>query len=142
MSAVTNSQIAGLQSPVLVYDGACGFCSRSVQFMLHHEQRHDLLFVTRESELGKQLRHTYGLDAVRSMLWIEQGHAFAESEAVIKAAAYLGGWWSGLATIGSVLPSSVLNAGYKVIAKNRQRISTKVTACLVPTPEQRNRFLA
>lgn len=142
MSAITNSQVAGYKSPILVFDGSCGFCSRSVQFMLHHEHRHDLLFVTRDSELGRELRHTHGMDAVRSMLWIEDGVAFAESGAVIKAAAYLGGWWSVSAKIGSLCPSFLLNAVYKVIAKNRQRISSNVTACLVPTPEQRGRFLA
>ena len=55
---------------MLVYDGSCGFCSRSVQFILRHERRHDLLFVTRDSPLGKDLRRKFHLEAVESMLWI------------------------------------------------------------------------
>jgi predicted DCC family thiol-disulfide oxidoreductase YuxK len=70
------------------------------------------------------------------------GQVFAESGAVMKAAGYLGGWWRRLAVLGSFCPSFVLNGVYKFIAKNRRRLSSKAAACLVPSPEQRKRFLA
>jgi predicted DCC family thiol-disulfide oxidoreductase YuxK len=70
MTPAAYSEIAAYRSPLLVYDGSCGFCTRSVQFMLRHEQRHDLLFVTRNSELGQRLRRESGLESVQSMLWI------------------------------------------------------------------------
>src|SRR5271169_768069 len=88
-----------LTAPLLVYDGSCGFCSRSVRFILRHERRHDLLFVTRDSELGKQLRRVYGFESVESMLWIEPGQVFAKSDAVMKAAGYIGGWWARFAVL-------------------------------------------
>src|SRR3954451_7257302 len=127
---------------MLIYDGYCGFCSRSVRFMLRHERRHDLLFVSRDSEVGNQLRRRHGMESVQSMLWIEGGRVFAESGAVIKAAAYLGGWWSRLAVLGSFCPSFILNGVYKFIAKNRRRLASNVVVCLATNPEQRNRFLA
>jgi len=141
MTRATYPEIAAYRSPVLVYDGSCGFCSRSVQFMLRHERRHDLLFVTRDSGLGQRLRRACRLESVQSMLWIEGGQVFAKSGAVIKAAAYLGGWWSRLAVLGSFCPSFVLNGVYEFIAKNRGKLSSNTAACLAPTPEQRNRFL-
>ena len=141
MTQARNSEIASYRSPILVYDGCCGFCSRSVQFILRHERRHDLLFVTRESELGKRLRRTHRLESVQSMLWIEGGQAFAESAAALKAAGYLGGWWSRLAVLGSFCPPYLLNGVYKFIAKNRRRLSSGAVVCLVPNPEQRNRFV-
>jgi predicted DCC family thiol-disulfide oxidoreductase YuxK len=141
MTEAPNSEIAFYRSPILVYDGCCGFCNRSVQFMLRHERRHDLFFVTRDSELGKRLRRTYRLESVQSMLWIEGGQAFAESAAVLKAAGYLGGWWSRLAGLGSFCPPFLLNGVYKFIAKNRRRLSSSAVVCLVPNPEQRNRFV-
>ena len=75
------------------------------------------------------------------MLWIEGGQVFTESGAVMKAAGYLGGWWSRLAVLGSFCPSLVLNGVYKLIAKSRRRLSSNAAVCLVPDPEQRNRFL-
>src|SRR5437763_12028304 len=107
MAATMRQQLDGQQAPMLVYDGSCGFCSRSVQFILRHERRHDLLFVTRDSELGKRLRRKHRLESVQAMLWIEGGQVFAESGAVLKAAGYLGGWWSRLAVLGSFCPSLV-----------------------------------
>jgi len=53
-----------IASPILVYDDACGLCGRSVQFVLPREHRHDLLFVARESELGKELRCEHALELV------------------------------------------------------------------------------
>ena len=75
------------------------------------------------------------------MLWIEGGQVFAESGAVLKAASYLGAWWSRLAVLGSFCPSFMLNGVYKFIAKNRRRLSSSAVVCLVPNPEQRNRFV-
>lgn len=142
MTQEAHAQVETQDSPMLVFDGSCGFCSRSVQFILRHERRHELRFVPRDSELGKQLRRTYGMEAVESMLWVEGGEVFAESGAVIKAAGYLGGGWSFLAAIGSLCPRFLLNAGYRFIARNRRRLATGGTVCLIPTPEQRSRFLA
>jgi predicted DCC family thiol-disulfide oxidoreductase YuxK len=141
MTRATYSETAAHRSPMLVYDGSCGFCSRSVQFMLRHERRHDLLFVNRDSELGQRLRRECGLESVQSMLWIEGGQVFAKSGAVIKAAAYLGGWWSRLAVLGALCPSFILNGVYEFIAKNRRQLSSNTAVCLTPGPEQRNRFL-
>jgi len=141
MTRATYSETPASRVPMLVYDGSCGFCNRSVQFMLGHERRHDLMFVTRDSELGQRLRRACGLESVQSMLWIEGGKVFAKSGAVIKAAAYLGGWWSRLAVLGSLCPSFILNAVYDFIAKHRRQLSSNTAACLTPSPEQRNRFL-
>jgi predicted DCC family thiol-disulfide oxidoreductase YuxK len=127
--------------PLLVYDGECGFCARSVQFILRHERRHDLRFVPRDSELGKDLRRQFHLEAVESMLWIADGKAAIESGAVLNAAKYLGGIWAMLAAIGSLVPAFLRNPVYRFIARNRRRLLSSASACLVPTTEQRGRFL-
>jgi predicted DCC family thiol-disulfide oxidoreductase YuxK len=139
---LANESLAAAMPPVLVYDGSCGFCSRSVQFILRHEQRHDLLFVTRDSPLGQDLRRHFHLESVESMLWIAGDNAAIESSAVLQAARYLGGVWSALASLGSLVPSFLRNWAYRLIARHRGRLSSAATICLVPTPEQRERFLS
>ncbi len=136
-----DNSLAALIPPLLVYDGNCGFCSRSIQFILRHEQRHDLLFVPRDSEFGKDLRRRFHLEAVESLLWIDGGEAAIESGAVLNSAKYLGGIWVTLAAIGALVPAFLRNAVYRFIARNRRRFSSSATACLVPTAEQRARFL-
>ena len=130
-------------TPVLVYDGSCGFCSRAVRFILRHERCHDLLFVPRDSAMGKELRRTFHLEDVESMLWIAGDQASIESNAVLRAARYLGGVWSALAALGSLVPSPLRNWAYRLLARHRRKLSSPAaTSCLVPTPEQRERFLA
>ena len=128
-------------APTLVYDGECGFCNRSVQFILRHERRRDLLFVPRDSELGRRLRRSHGLDAVESMLWIEGDRVFTESASVIKATEYLGGWWSRLGRVASLCPPPLLNLMYRAMARSRRKLMRGSPNCAVPTPEQRSRFL-
>lgn len=130
--------VAG-DAPVLVYDGSCPFCARSVQFILQHEQRHDLQFVPRDSELGKELRRRFHLESVESLLWIE-GDAYIESSAVLHSARYLGGIWAGLSAIGSLVPAGLRDVAYRFVARNRKRFARATSACLVPTPAQRSRF--
>ncbi len=137
----TTEKDAGVKAPLLVYDGSCGFCARSVQFILRHERRHDLRFVPRDSELGKELRREFHLEAVESMLWIANGEVAIESGAVLNSAKYLGGMWAMLAAIGSMVPAFLRNPVYRFIARNRRRFSSAATTCLVPTAEQRTRFL-
>lgn len=127
--------------PALVYDGECGFCNGSVQFVLAHEKRHDLVFVTRASEPGMAIRRHFGLEAVESMLWVENGTVKTESDAALRLAAYVGGWCRP-ALIAYAIPRSLRNWGYRLIARNRQRLSGRKKTCVLPTPEQRVRFLA
>jgi len=139
---LANDSLAAAMPPLLVYDGSCGFCSRALQFILRHERRHDLLFVPRDSALGKDLRRDFHVETVESMLWIADCHAAIESDSVLRAAKYLGGVWSALASIGLLIPPTLRNWGYRLIARNRRRLSSGAASCLVPTAEQRARFLS
>jgi predicted DCC family thiol-disulfide oxidoreductase YuxK len=127
--------------PALVYDGDCGFCNGSVKFVLAHEKRHDLVFVPRASELGMAIRRHFGLEAVESMLWVEDGTVKMEAEGALRVAAYVGGWCR-LAFLAYALPRALRNWGYRLIANNRRLLSGGKKACVLPTPEQRVRFLA
>src|SRR6516165_7344792 len=121
--------------PVLVYDGDCGFCNGSVQFVLAHEKQHELVFVTRASEMGMAIRRHFGLEAVESMLWVENGAVKIESESALRVAAYVGGWCR-VALLAYALPRALRNWGYRLIARNRQLLSGKKKVCVVPTQEQ------
>ncbi|NOT44912.1 MAG: DUF393 domain-containing protein, partial [Acidobacteria bacterium] len=44
----TNQATAALPPHLLLYDGACGLCAASVQFILRHERGHDLAFVAQD----------------------------------------------------------------------------------------------
>jgi predicted DCC family thiol-disulfide oxidoreductase YuxK len=126
---------------MLVFDGDCAFCHRAVQFILAHERRTDLLFVPRNSALGLSLREQYHLQSVESLLWIEDGQAFIEWDAVAHTAAYVGGIYARLAAIAAWLPRPLLTGGYRLIARIRKRLAGPPRHCLLLTAAQQQRFL-
>jgi predicted DCC family thiol-disulfide oxidoreductase YuxK len=127
---------------MLVFDGDCAFCHRAVQFVLAHEQRSDLLFVPRDSALGRSLREQHHLQQVESLLWIEGGQAFIRFEAVAHTAAYVGGFYARLASATRLLPRFLLDWGYRLIAATRKRLAGAPRNCMLLTREQQQRFLS
>ncbi|MEP6691698.1 MAG: DCC1-like thiol-disulfide oxidoreductase family protein [Gemmatimonadaceae bacterium] len=134
---------------VLLYDGTCGFCARSVQFVLQHEgERKTLRFASLQSPVGTAVRaRHHELDAIDSIIWFEPASAAREervlvrSRAVLAVAAYLGGIWRALGAVGHVLPRALRDAGYDFIARRRHELPGIAPACLLPSSEQRKRFL-
>ena len=129
--------------PILLYDGTCGVCSEAVQWVLKHERVHSLRFAPVESAVGGELRALAGIGAdVDSMLWTElregRVHAEIRSAAMLRVLGYVGGPWRFLTALRFV-PAFVRDAGYRAFAKLRYRI--RAQSCLVPTAQERVRFL-
>lgn len=139
---------AGL-NPILLYDGSCGLCARSVQFVLGHERAsHALRFATLEGDHGRRARESNpGLANIDSVVWLEpqpNGAAprvLVRSDAVLAVMRHLGGPWRLLAAIGRIVPRISRDALYRVVARYRYDVFGREQACLLPTPEQRARFL-
>lgn len=133
--------------PILLYDGACGFCTRSVQFVLGHERRRrNLRFARLEGALGVALRARHPvLATIDSLIWYEPGTSVSpeqllwQSRGALRVARYLGGVWGFLGSLGLLVPPFVSDAVYAWIARHRHELAAD--ACLLPTPEQRQRFI-
>ena len=134
---------------MLLFDGTCGFCAESVQFVLEREKRRRTLrFASLQSQPGADLRERHPeLNGVDSVIWVEAGVAgqpervFVRSAAVFRVLRYLGGVWTGLAWAGSIVPRFARDAVYDWVARHRHQLIRRGKACLLPTPEQRERFV-
>jgi len=132
---------------ILLYDGTCGFCARSVQFVLRHERDDGTLrFARLEGALGIALRARHPqLASIDSLIWYEPATATAperlawRSRGVLRVARYLGGLWAVLGSLGTIVPRQIGDAVYAWIAKHRHALAGD--ACVVPTPAQRRRFI-
>lgn len=133
------------ESAVLLYDGTCGFCAKSVQFVLSHErERRTLRFAPLQSSLGADIRGRHPeLADVDSVFWFDPatGSVVVRSAAVLRVLHYLGGIWRLLGLLAAVVPRVVRDWVYDLVAKNRYKISRPDPSCLLPTPEQRARFI-
>jgi len=133
--------------PVLFYDGTCGFCAASVQFILAHERRDTARFAALQSAAGDALRARHPeLAGVDSMIWVEAGDdartetVSVRSSAALKAAAYVGGPWRA-ALIGWAVPAPLRDAVYDLIARHRHRLLRGGERCFLPPASARSRFL-
>ena len=132
-------------APVLLYDGVCGFCNKSVQMILDHDRRGEIRFAALQSDYGQSVieRHPE-LRGVDSVVYVEPTpggeRVHVRSDAALKVAAYLGGFWK-LFLAARVMPRPLRDYFYDLFARNRYKLFGKYDSCMLPPPEVRSRFL-
>lgn len=134
-------------NPVLLYDGVCGFCNKSVQMILDHDKRKEMRFAALQSDYGQQVisRHPE-LEKIDSVVFVEpesdaqQERVFIRSNAALRVAGYLGGAWR-LLLIFRIIPRPVRDFFYDLFAKYRYKFFGKYDSCMLPAPGVRSRFL-
>jgi predicted DCC family thiol-disulfide oxidoreductase YuxK len=131
--------------PVLLYDGACGFCSAVVQMVLRRDRRGTLRFAALQGAYARDLiaRHAE-LAGVDSLVWAEPSargeRVFVRSAAGLRLARYLAGPWH-LALVVWLVPRFLRDSAYDIVARHRHRLGAPAEACFVPPAEVRARFL-
>ncbi|HEU4989469.1 MAG TPA: DCC1-like thiol-disulfide oxidoreductase family protein [Gemmatimonadaceae bacterium] len=131
---------------VLLYDGRCGLCSRTVRFVLKHERAHSLRFAPLDGEFAAAMmaRHPE-LTGVDSVVWVERTASNGErvlvrSAAALRVARYLGGPWRLLAVFRMV-PDGWRDSVYDFVARHRHRLLPGTDRCPLPVSAQQDRFL-
>ena len=132
---------------VLLYDGVCGLCHGLVQFLIRRDHRDQLRFAPLQSPFAAQIltRHGHSPQDLDTVYLVEhpntpQEHLRDRAKAVLTALAIIGGPWR-LFSLLRVLPPVILNLGYRMVARVRYRLFGRFSACQVPTPAQRAKFL-
>ena len=132
-------------APVLLYDGVCGFCNKTVQMILDHDRRGSLRFAALQSDYAQRIvaRHPE-LRGVDSVVFVEAApggeRVYARSDAALKVASYLGGFWK-VFLAARIVPRRLRDYLYDLFARNRYRLFGKYDTCMLPPPEVRARFL-
>lgn len=127
---------------LIIFDGVCNLCEASVNFIIRHDRDGLFRFVPSQSELGRELqqRHDVNTAGLDTVVLIRDGQIYTESEAAVRIAAAFDGPWR-LLSLARWIPRPVRNWVYRRIASNRYRWFGRKDVCLIPTPEQRRRFL-
>ena len=132
---------------LVLYDGVCGLCNGLNQFLLKRDLNDHFLFASLQSEFAVSLLKRYDINAVdldTVYVVADYGqpgqHLLARSDAILHVLGRLGGVW-GLSRVGSVLPKSLRDALYKVVARNRYRVFGKYDVCLMPEERYRRKFV-
>ena len=124
---------------IVFYDGECGFCNRTVQFILNHEKSTVLYFCALQSEKALMLFQQHGQPAPdMSTFYFFDERFYSKSTAAIRLSGYLKSPYCLLRLLW-VIPRFLRDAVYDFVAKRRQVLAAGF--CALPTPEQGKRFI-
>jgi predicted DCC family thiol-disulfide oxidoreductase YuxK len=131
-------------SPILLYDGVCGFCNKSIQTVIAHDKQGSLKFAPLQSRFAQEVIARHHLKDIDSVIFVDRStdteRVFIRSNAALQIAGYLGGWWK-LLLLFYILPRPLRDFAYELFAKYRYRFFGKYDSCMLPSPEIRARFL-
>jgi predicted DCC family thiol-disulfide oxidoreductase YuxK len=129
---------------VVLYDGVCHLCDGTVKFLLKHDKKEALHFAALQSEFTKSILKSHSLSVLETpetILFLDGENLYTHSEAVFQILKSLPAPWSWLHAL-SLLPASLTDFVYKIIAKNRYNWFGKEDQCLLPHPQWKERFLS
>jgi predicted DCC family thiol-disulfide oxidoreductase YuxK len=127
-------------NPILLFDGDCSFCNKSVQFILEKEKKKTLLFASLQSEIGKKIlaEHKVPKD-IDSIVLVKNNKAYWNSSAALRVTKYLRGGYPLLQGF-LIIPYFIRDFFYKLIAKNRQKL-IKDRFCIIPAEDDKKRII-
>ena len=141
MSEPTDSPVSNA-FPVVLFDGVCNLCDRSVQFILDRDRDDAFRFASLQSETGRALMRDHQLDpdVLASVVLVEGGQAYTRSDAALRIARRLRAPWNALWGL-RIVPRGLRDAVYDVVAARRYRWFGTREACRIPSPDVAARFL-
>lgn len=141
MASATIDQLRK-SSPILLYDGVCNLCDRSVQFVLKHDTKKKFLFGQLDSKTAQAFLKQQDKDftAIDSVLLITKDTIYSKSSAALKIMMILGGLWR-VTAVFYVLPVPLRDKVYDFIAKRRYAWFGKMATCRIATKEEAIRFI-
>jgi predicted DCC family thiol-disulfide oxidoreductase YuxK len=127
---------------LVLYDGTCGLCARSVRWILRHERDKELRFAPLQGETAAALRPKYPNipESIDTVVFVDGERAHLRSKAFLYLSRHLRAPWRWTYAF-RWFPGFLLNIGYRLVAALRYRLFGKVDACEIPSPENRARFL-
>lgn len=126
---------------LILFDGYCHLCSRSVQLILKFDHQKQFLFTPLSGEIATETKRRLDIpETIDSIILVEKDHFYIESEAVLKIAGRLGGLFK-LLLIVRILPRGWRDWLYRQFAANRFSWFGRRSTCLLPKPTDADRFL-
>ena len=129
-----------IPNKIIFYDGDCGFCNHSVQFVLKYRKDNDLYFSAIQSDFTTKLfeKNNWPNPDLSTVYFYENGTLHSKSDAGLRISRNLK-FPISLFQYFWVIPQFLRDIVYDFIAKRRHKISKGF--CVVPEKGDRERFL-
>ena len=126
---------------IIFFDGDCAMCSGFVRFCLKNDSKRMFKYApiggaTWDERLGNENKK----DKETIHLITDRNH-LVRSSAIIGIFRGLGGFWKILAHVLWFIPRPIRNLGYRIVARNRHRVSRVTGSCAIPESSERSCLL-
>lgn len=141
MSATSQFHGATADHSVVFFDGVCGLCSHSVNWLLARDPEHRLRFAPLQGTTAAAMISSDLRDRLDTLVFVRDGKTYIRTAAVSRILMTLGGRWQMLGAMLWLIPFPVRDLGYRLVSRFRYRMFGKHDACRLPTPAERAVFL-
>lgn len=125
---------------LIFYDGTCGLCHKTVQFILSQDKKEDFLFAPLEGETARQILPDPEKETIILCENFQSSREdLTKGKGSLRILWLLGGIWT-LPGLLSFLPSPFFDWVYRNIAKHRLEWFER-KSCNIPKNSDTSRFL-
>lgn len=125
---------------VVLFDGVCNLCHGAVRFIVERDPNGYFHYASLQGKTAQELLGRHGLPVtLDSLLLVEQGQIYQQSDAALRICSRLPGAWRMLAWF-RIIPRPIRDLIYRFIATNRYRWFGQAEQCLLPSPHLQSRF--
>jgi predicted DCC family thiol-disulfide oxidoreductase YuxK len=142
ITLMDGAPVTDLPPRLVLYDGVCGICNKSVQWLLRHDRDGLLRYAALQGETAERVRarHPEVPATIDTVVFVEEGRVHLRTRAFAHIGKHLGWPWRAISWMRFV-PAFLADLGYNFIAAIRYRVWGKYDSCPIPKPEHRARFL-
>jgi predicted DCC family thiol-disulfide oxidoreductase YuxK len=124
--------------PVIFYDGECGFCNSTIQFILNKKKR-VFNFAALQSDYARRTLEKINIPIqMDTIYFLKNGKVYSKSSAAFQISKGLKGLYP-ILIVFYIIPRFIRDAVYNAIAKRRHRIRNGY--CMIPSEADKNLFL-
>jgi len=136
-----SSERPGIGHPVVFFDGVCGLCNQTVNFLISIDRHKRLRYAPLQGETAKSCLSENDRQNLSSMVLHDRSGLTRKSTAIARTLMHVGGFWKVLGFVLWLIPAPFRNFGYGVVARNRYWIWGKTETCRMPRSGERELFL-
>ena len=123
-------------APIIVYDGVCRMCNRSLQFILARARPKQFIYIPFQSAQGEAICAHFDIvfDESTSVLLISDSQLFSKTRAWQQILQQLSFRYRVLAFLMRIIPGFIGDRIYDFIGRNRYRWFGRTPSCCLVEP--------
>jgi predicted DCC family thiol-disulfide oxidoreductase YuxK len=137
---------------LVIYDGECGLCNRTIRWLLRHDRQDRLRFAPSNAPAAEEFLASHGIirfnpGTIPDTILVLRNTGTPIEELLIRSNAILACLrvlpqpWPFFASILRLIPRPIRESSYRLVAHWRYRIWGRYATCPIPAAEERRHFL-